>query len=306
MGYIEHLIILVGIYVILAVSLNLVVGYTGLFNIGHAAFFGIGAYVSALLVLPGPIGLGLPWFFGLISGAVVAGIFGFLIGIPCLRLRGDYLAIATLGFGEIIRAILKNWTGLTRGPLGLPGIPKPELFGFVFSSSTLYLTLTLVIAAIVVFLVYRITKSPFGRALKSVREDELAAQSLGKNVVKYKLWALVLGASFAGIAGSLYAHYITFIDPSTFTLVETILMLSMVVLGGAGSNFGAVVGAIILVLLPEPIRFLSLPSSIAAALRQIIYSLALIVLMIYRPEGLFGENSKLNPKWWFKKNAKKT
>jgi branched-chain amino acid transport system permease protein len=306
MGYFAHLIILVGIYIILSVSLNLVVGYTGLFNIGHAAFFGIGAYTSALLVLPGPIGLGLPWWIGIISGAIMAGIFGFLIGIPCLRLRGDYLAIATLGFGEIIRAILKNWTGLTRGPLGLPGIPKPELFGITFNSAHLYLTLTLVIAAIVVFLVYRITNSPFGRVLKSVRDDEIASQSLGKNVVNYKLYALIIGAFFAGIAGSLYAHYITFIDPSTFTLIETILMLSMVVLGGTGSNFGAVIGATILVLLPEPIRFLSLPSSVAAALRQMIYSLALIVLMIYRPAGLFGEHSNLNPKWWFKKNVKKT
>jgi branched-chain amino acid transport system permease protein len=284
--YLLHIAVLCGIYVILSISLNLAVGFTGLFNIGHAAFYGIGAYTSALLTLAG-----VPWWIALIASAIMAGLFGFMVGVPCLRLRGDYLAIATLGFGEIIRAVMKNWTGLTRGPLGLPGIPKPSLFGVQFASIDMYLLLVVVIAIITVVIVNRLVKSPFGRVLKSIREDEIAAKSLGKNVVKYKLQALALSAMFAGVAGSLYAHYITFIDPSTFTLMETVLMLCMVVLGGSGSIIGSVVGAIILVVLPEPLRFISLPSSAAAALRQMIYSVSLILMMIFRPQGIFGETS---------------
>ncbi len=283
MGYVDHLLILVCIYIILAVSLNLIVGFTGLLNLGHAAFFGIGAYTSALLVLAG-----VPFFLAFAASFVVAGVAGLLIGIPCLRLRGDYLAIATLGFGEIIRTLMKQWQSLTRGPLGIPGIPKPELF-LVFDTQLKYFVFAFVVAALVVWLVFLLLHSPFGRVLRAIREDELAAQAFGKNVVKYKLLALMLGAGFAGIAGSLYAHYITFIDPTSFTLVETILILSMIVLGGIGSLWGSIIGAIILVLLPEPLRFLSLPSSMVAALRQMMYALLLIIFMLYKPAGLFQE-----------------
>lgn len=281
MAYIEHLLILVGIYIILTVSLNLVIGFTGLLNLGHAAFFGIGAYTSALLALNG-----VNFWIALICGLILAGFFGFLIGLPTLKLRGDYLAIATLGFGEIIRAILKNWTSLTRGPLGLPGIPRPGIFGLSISTNESYLILVFVIVLVVLFVTNRIVKSPFGRVLESIREDELASKTLGKNTVKFKLISLAVGAGIAGVAGSLYAHYITFIDPSSFTLNETILIASMVVLGGMGSIKGSCLGAALLILLPEPIRFLRLPSTAAAALRQMIYSVVLIVLMIYRPEGI--------------------
>lgn len=286
MGYIDHLAILMCIYIILSVSLNLVTGFVGLLNLGHAAFFGIGAYASALLVKAG-----MPWLAALLLAGAIAGSSGFLIGIPCLRLRGDYLAIATLGFAEIVRALLKNWTSLTRGPLGIPGIPKPELFGYVLIGNGAYLVLSSCIAAIVVFLVWRMVSSPFGRVLKAIREDEIAAMTLGKNVVKHKLIALSAGAFFAGIAGSLYAHYITFIDPSSFTLLDTVFMLSMVVLGGLGSVAGSVIGAIILTILPEPMRFLDAPSFVKAAMRLIAYSLILILLILFRPEGLFGESA---------------
>ncbi len=287
MGYIDHLLILVCIYIILSVSLNLITGYVGLLNLGHAAFFGIGAYASALLVKV----VGVPWPAALVLGAILAGIAGLLIGIPCLRLRGDYLAIATLGFGEIIRAVMKNWTSLTRGPRGIPGIPKPELFGYAFTDNGAYLLLSFIIMLIVVFIVWRMVASPFGRVLRAIREDEIGALTLGKNIVKYKLIALSTGAFFAGIAGSLYAHYITFIDPSSFTLLETVLIVSMAVLGGLGSITGSVIGAIILILLPEPLRFLDLPSYVKAAMRQIIYSIILILLIIFRPEGLLGEGA---------------
>jgi len=287
MGYVDHLLILVCIYIILSVSLNLITGYVGLLNLGHAAFFGIGAYASALLVKV----VGVPWPAALVLGAILAGIAGLLIGIPCLRLRGDYLAIATLGFGEIIRAVMKNWTSLTRGPRGIPGIPKPELFGYAFTDNGAYLALSFVIMLLVVFIVWRMVASPFGRVLRAIREDEIGAMTLGKNIVKYKLIALSTGAFFAGIAGSLYAHYITFIDPSSFTLLETVLIVSMAVLGGLGSITGSVIGAVILILLPEPLRFLDLPSYVKAAMRQIIYSIILILLIIFRPEGLLGEGA---------------
>ena len=291
MGYFEHILILICIYIILAVSLNLIVGFVGLLNLGHAAFFGIGAYTSALLTLAG-----IPFIIAFISSFILTGIFGLLVSIPCIRLRGDYLAIATLGFGEIIRAILKNWVSLTRGPLGIPGIPKASI-GIVFNTQIKFLIFAAVIALLTIFIIKRIVHSPFGRVLRAIREDEIAAQSLGKDVNKYKIIAVVIGAAFAGIAGSLYAHYITFIDPTTFTLTETILILLMVVLGGMGSILGSVMGAAVLIILPEPLRFLQLPSSIVAAVRQMLYALILILLMIFKPDGFFGERKhkvKLN------------
>lgn len=283
MGYIEHILILICIYIILAVSLNLIVGFVGLLNLGHAAFFGIGAYASALLTLAG-----IPFIIAFVSSFVLAGFFGFLISVPCIRLRGDYLAIATLGFGEIIRSILKNWISLTRGPLGIPGIPKATI-GIVLNTQIKFLVFAAIITVLTILIINRMVNAPFGRVLRSIREDEIAAQSLGKDVSKYKITAMVIGASFAGIAGSLYAHYITFIDPTTFTLTETILMLLMVVLGGMGSITGSIMGAAILIILPEPLRFLQLPSTVVAAVRQMIYAIILILFMKFKPNGLFGE-----------------
>ena len=285
MGYFEHIAILMCVYIILSTSLNIILGFTGMLNLGHVAFFGIGAYTSALLAKT----LGFSWLASLAGGVALAGVAGFLIGIPCLRLRGDYLAIATLGFGEIIRSLMKNWSSLTRGPLGIPGIPKPELFGFRFSDSQNFLLLAIVVTVIVIFLVHRIVHSPFGRVLRAIREDEIAAQSLGKNVVRYKLLALTIGAAFAGAAGSLYAHYVTFIDPTTFSFIESVLMVAMVALGGMGSLTGSVLGAVILVVLPEPLRFLQLPAHIMGALRELIYSIILILMMHLRPNGLINE-----------------
>lgn len=296
MGYFEHVAILMCIYIILSTSLNIILGFTGMLNLGHVAFFGIGAYTSALLAKA----LGFHWLAALAGGVVFAGIAGLLIGIPCLRLRGDYLAIATLGFGEIVRSLMKNWQSLTRGPLGIPGIPKPELFGFRFTDTQDFLMLAFVVMIFVVWLIHRIVHSPFGRVLRSIREDEIAAQSLGKNVVKYKLLALTFGAAFAGVAGSLYAHYITFIDPTTFSFIETVLMVAMVVLGGMGSLAGSVLGAIILVILPEPLRFIKMPTHIMAAMREIMYSVVLIMMMHFRPDGLLREGSlrKKVVHWW--------
>ncbi len=284
-AYFENLIILGSIFSILSVSLNITMGYTGLFNLGHAAFFAIGAYVSALLALT----FGLPFWVAIVIAALAAAFFGFLLGFPTLRLRGDYLALGTLGFAFIVEAVLKNWTEVTRGPLGIPGIPRPELFGFVFSSLDAYMILSLALLGVTVFIIHRTVNSPFGRVLKSIREDETAAQMLGKNTLHSKLVALTVSAFFAGIAGSLYAHYITFIDPTSFSLPVLILLLSAVIIGGLGSVRGSVVGAFLLILLPEPLRFIGLPSSIVGAGRQIIYGALLLLILLKRPQGLFGE-----------------
>lgn len=283
--YFENLVILGAIFSILNVSLNVSMGYTGLFNLGHAAFFAIGAYVSALLAL----GFGVPFWAGLMMGAIIAAFFGWLLSYPTLKLRGDYLALGTLGFAFIVEAVLKNWTAVTRGPLGLPGIPRPELFGFAFSSLESYLLLTVIVLAITIFVIHRILNSPFGRVLKAIREDETAAESLGKNTFRYKMIALVISAFFAGAAGSLYAHYITFIDPTTFGFQTLILLLSMVIIGGLGSIRGSIAGAFLLILIPEPLRFIGLPSSLVGAGRQIIYAVILLAILLRRPQGLFGE-----------------
>lgn len=284
MEYLLHILVIAGIYIILTLSLNLIVGYTGLPALGHAAFSCIAAYTSSLLALN--IGLS-PWL-GLLIGACVAALSGVIIGYPSVRLKGDYLALATLGLGIIVYSIAKNWVSLTRGPMGLPGIPGFSVFSFQLSEIWSYLLLVLVFVIITIFVIRRVVNSPFGRILRSIREDEIASEVLGKDTTKHKLLVFIIGAFFAGIAGCLYAHYITFIDPSSFTIMESITILLMVIFGGMASILGSVVGAVILVVFPELLRFIGMPSSIAAPMRQMIYGLLLIVLMLKRPQGLMG------------------
>ena len=284
MDYLLHILVITGIYIILTLSLNLLVGYTGLAALGHAAFSCVGAYASALLAL----NYGLSPWLGLLIGAVAAAVLGAFIGVPSLRLKGDYLALATFGFGVIVYSVAKNWVSVTRGPMGLPGIPAFSIFGFQLSDVWRYLVLVAVFVFITYFVINRIVSSPFGRVLRGIREDEIAALAMGKNINKYKIIVFIVGAFFAGIAGSLYAHYITFIDPSSFTVMESITILLMVVFGGMGSLSGSFVGAAVLVIFPELLRFLGMPSSVAAPLRQMIYGLLLILLMLKRPQGILG------------------
>lgn len=283
MSYLLHIIILVCLYSMLSLSLNLVVGLTGMFNLGHIAFFGIGAYCSALLAFQG-----IPVIACMFLGALLSGIIGYLIGIPTLKLKGDYLAIATLGLGESIRAVLNNWMGLTRGPMGLPGIPKPSIFSFQIVSVESYLIFVLIFFLLTYLIIEKLFRSPYGRVLKGIREDEFAAAALGKDVFRFKLQALFLGCFFAGMAGALYAHYISFIDPSSFTIYQTIFILIMVVLGGMGNNFGAILGALIIVSIPEVLRLFNLPGPVTGALKQLIFSTLLLLLMLFRPRGLLG------------------
>jgi len=282
-----HLCVMIGIYVIFAMSLNLEVGYTGLFNFGHVAFFGIGAYTSALLTLRG-----VPFEMSLLLSLGMSGLWGFLLSLPSLRLRGDYFGIATLGFGEIIRMVFQNEVWLTKGPMGLPGIPKPIIFSVRFASLPQYLVLVFVFAALSFLFLKRILRSPFGRVLKAIREDELAAETLGKNVFRFRIRAFILGSVLAGMAGVLWGHYTTFISPGDFTLLETILVLLIIVLGGKGTEWGPIAGAFVLIFFQESLRFLKLPAEwtrYLAPFQQMIFGGLLVILMIFRPEGLIRE-----------------
>ena len=285
MEYLLHILIIAGIYVILSMSLNLIVGYTGLAALGHAAFSCVGAYVSALLALNFGVS---PWL-GIVAAAIGATVVGLAISIPALRLRGDYLALATLGFAVIVYSIAKNWVDLTRGPLGLPGIPSFDLFGYSITGGWSFLLIVLAVILVTTLVMKRVVGSPYGLVLRGIREEEVATATMGKNVERYKIAVFGVGAFFAGMAGSLYAHYISFIDPSSFTIMESITILLMVVFGGMGTIRGSFVGAIILVVLPELLRFVGLPSSVAAPLRQMIYGLLLVVLMLKRPQGILGK-----------------
>ncbi len=275
--YIVRLFIVSGIYILLALGLNLVTGYTGQFCLGWAAFYGIGAYTSALLTMTWH------WNFwpALVMAGVVTAIFGIILGIPTMRLKDIYLAITTLVFGEIVRLILLNWTDVTRGAMGLPGIPAPSLFGITLDSTLFYYYLIFALVLLAVGAMVRIVNSRLGRALLAIREDELAAASMGINVTRYKITAFAIGAFFAGIAGSFYAHYTSFIDPQSFSFAESIVVVAMVVLGGMGSLWGSIFGAMALTLLPELLRSI-------ADYRMIVYGIIMVLVMLLRPQGIFG------------------
>jgi branched-chain amino acid transport system permease protein len=277
--------ILIGIYTILSVSLNLIAGYTGLISIAHAAFYGVGAYVAAIMAIK----LQSPFLVNIVCAVLLSGLLGVLVGIPSLRIRDDYFVIATFAFQVIVFNILNNWVSFTGGPMGLPGIPQPTLLGLAISSNIEFLILVGIMCALALLITSRIVRSPFGRVLKAIREDEAFAQAAGKNIHSYKVLVFIIGAGMAAVAGVIYAYYISFIDPTSFTVMESIFIISIVIVGGAGSLWGPVVGAIVLVVLPELLRFIGLPSSLAANLRQIIYGALLVVFMLWRPKGLIGE-----------------
>lgn len=284
MEYLIHIAILMCIYGVLALSLNLTVGEAGLLNVSQAAFYGIGAYTTALLML----NLHVNFFLATIAGMIITGLIAFVIGIIFSRLREVYYAFATIGFAAIAYGIMLNWQTLTQGPLGLPGISRPVFLGFQFSENIFFLGLALVILAMVYGVHSFITESSFGRVLRAIREDEEAVSVFGYATSYYKLVIFVIGAMLAAVAGSLFASYITFIDPSSFPIFESIFILSIVILGGLGSARGALLGTFVLILLPEALRFVGFPSEIAAQMRQVIYGLLLILFMLYRPQGLLG------------------
>ena len=280
-AFIQHLLVLIAIYALLATSLNLALGYTGLLNLGHAAFFAIGAYASALLATQ----LGLSMFAGLAAGAALAALSGAVLVYAVKDLKGDYLALATLGFSFVVNSILLNWQSLTRGPLGIAGIPRPEWLQPTWT----YLLLTLAITGLSIWALTRIAHGPMGRLFEALRDDETGLQALGKDTQALKVKSMVISAFFAGIAGSLYAHYISFINPSSFAIMEIILLLTIVIAGGIASMKGSIAATIILLLIPEALRFLEIPSGVAGPLRQIIYALVLIGILLYKPRGILGK-----------------
>ena len=285
MEYLIHLAILISIYGILGLSLNLVVGYTGLLSVTHAAFYGMGAYATGILLTT----TGMNFFLSVIFGMLITAVLSLAIGYVLSKFKDDYYALGSFGFNVIVYSVLLNWQSLTRGPLGIPGISRPSIGGFTFSDNLSFLILAVVFGLLIYGACVFITKSSFGRVLKAIREDEQAIQVFGYNTLAYKLAIFVIGAVFASVAGSLFASYITFIDPSTFTLTESIFILAIIILGGLSNNKGAVLGAVCLILLPEVLRFVGFPSDIAAQMRQVVYGLILIFLMLYRPQGLVGE-----------------
>ncbi len=276
--YVLRILIMSGIFVMLTLSLNLVTGFTGQFCLGWAAFYGIGAYTSALLTMKA----GLSFWLAMPLGGLMAALFGLLLGLPTMRLKEIYLAITTLGFGEIIRLIMLNWTDLTRGSMGLPGIPAPSILSYEISSNQAYYYFILALVLITVAAMRRLIDSRTGRALIAIREDELAAKSMGIDVTAYKMLAFAVGAFFAGLAGSFYAHYTSFIDPHTFSFTESIAILAMAVLGGLGSINGSILGAVILTVVPELLRGI-------AEYRLIVFGLIMMAVMLLRPQGIFGK-----------------
>jgi len=285
MEYILHILVLVAIYTVLSVSLDLLAGHTGLLSLSHAALFGLGAYSSALLTTR----FGTSVFVGFLVAMVVAVLISFCISLPSLRLQDDYFVIATFGFQMILFSIFNNWIAVTHGPMGITNIPQPSIFGWTISSRVGLLVVALLLAIFAYVVVILITSSPFGRVLRAIREDEIFARALGKRTYRFKVTVFAVSATLSAWAGCLYAHYVTYIDPASFTVMESILVVSMVIVGGAGSRWGPFIGASVLVLLPETLRIVGLPSTFAANFRQVIYGTLLVVMMMFRPRGIVGK-----------------
>ena len=296
------------LFVLLSLGLNIVVGFAGLLDLGYIAFYAVGAYVYALLASP-HFGLHLPWWAILPIGAAVACLFGVLLGAPTLKLRGDYLAIVTLGFGEIIRIFLNNLSepfNLTNGPKGITTIDSIKFFGldfgyttriadFAISGTIKYYYFLLLVLVVVVIVNIRLQDSRIGRAWEAIREDELAARAMGINTRNMKLLAFAMGASFGGIAGGMFSAIQGFISPESFILTESIIVLAMVVLGGMGNIWGVILGAVLLSFVPEILRYTVEPVQRMAfgrqvidpeVLRMLLFGLAMVVMMIFRPAGL--------------------
>jgi branched-chain amino acid transport system permease protein len=296
------------LYVLLALGLNIVVGFAGLLDLGYVAFYAVGAYVYALLASP-QFGLHLPFWIILPIGAAIAAFFGVLLGAPTLKLRGDYLAIVTLGFGEIVRICLNNLSqpvNITRGPQGIAQIDPFRVGGFDFSTTERvlgvlisgpmkYYWLLLAVAVVIIIVNIRLQNSRIGRAWEAVREDEIAARAMGIDTTRVKLLAFAMGASFGGVAGGMFAAFQTIISPESFVLVESVMIVSMVVLGGMGNIWGVILGALLLSFVPEILRYTVTPLQNALFARQLIepevvrmliFGLALVLIMLFRPAGL--------------------
>jgi len=281
MEYLLHLLILIAIYAMLSQSLNLSAGFGGMISLAHAGFYGVGAYTAALLA----VNYQLPFLLTLPAAMLLSGLLALIVSAIALRTIDDYFIICTLGIQVIVFSLMNNLMSLTRGPLGIPGIPSIQLFGIGIESKPAFLLLTLFFAALTFYFLKKLTGSSFGRTLRALSEDEIFTQSLGKNVYLTKVIAFTVSAMLAAVPGTLYAHYISYIDPTSFTVDESIFILSIVIIGGMCNLWGSVIAATFLVLLPEALRFVGMPNSIAANMRQIIYGGVLIFMMFRYSKG---------------------
>lgn len=280
MGLLQVL-VLVAIYAMLGTGLSVMIGLAGLFCLGYIGFYAIGAYTTALLATH----FGMSYWIILPISGIMAAVFGLIIGYPALRLRGDYIAVVTLGFGEVIRLVALNWMGLTNGPIGIMNIPRPVIpiinydFGYNLNA---YYYLIVVMTLLTLFAVIRVANSRVGQAWKAIREDELAAGAMGVNVARFKLLAFTIGAAIAGLAGSFFAVRMAFVSPESFIFLESILLVAIVIIGGSGSFAGVILGAVIFIAVPEFLRDL-------ASWRMLAFGALIPVMVIFRPQGLLGK-----------------
>jgi len=279
--YTLHIIISCFIYACLTLSLNLIIGWSGQFSLGHVCFFGMGAYITTLLT----INTGMNFFFAWIIGVIFTSAFAALLCYPTLKLRGDYIAVVTLGFGEVFRLFLTNAVDITRGPAGIPSIPSPILFGIEISGKTMFYYFALVLLLGFIVFMKRFNNSGFGMAMMTVNEDDVAAIALGLNPKRYKMAAFAIGGGMAALIGGFYAVYMGMIAPTSFSYAESIKMVSMTVLGGLASIPGSIIGAFLLTALPEALRSFS-------EYRMVLYGAAMVVMMIFKPDGMWSRNKR--------------
>ena len=284
MDYILFVLVIINIYIILTISLNLIMGYTGMISVCHAAFMGIGAYVSTILMVTYHWNFLWTLPFVILFTIMISAFFG----IASLRVKGDHYIAVSFGIQFIVMAFMVNLS-ITNGSNGFAGIPKPEILGLRFQSNMSCFLLSFFIMLLSLWFTTRLANAPFGLILKAIREDDLATEALGKNVVFYKVVVFVIGCTLAAIAGSFFATIISFVDPFTFSLEESIFISCLVIIGGSGNIKGALIGVPLLIAFPEVLRFLNIPSTIAPPLRQIFYGLLIILFMRFRPQGLLSE-----------------
>ena len=307
LSYVIFFFIICSFYIISSLGLNIQYGFTGMFNVGIAGFFAVGAYTSAILTGPEYAdtifgGFQLPIIFGWLCAIVVSGLAGVLVGLVTLRLREDFLAISTFGIAICIQLVALNSESVTRGPNGLYAIPKPfaRFLDSAFMSNLFYLIICIMTIVAIYYALERVVKSPWGRVLRSIREDEVAAEALGKNVFMYRLQAFVLGCGIMGLAGAMYANFVRFISPQDFLPIFTIQVYVMLIVGGKGNNLGAIVGAIVIWALwsasDSLINFIVTPDyqTQAAALRIIIVGMVLVLMLLFKPLGILPEKKHLS------------
>ena len=276
-----HIFSLTMIYTIFVLGQNVITGWAGMLTLGQAAFAGMGAYTSVLLT----INFGMPWPLAFLASGLMAAFFGALLAIPCLRVQTDFLSLVTIAFNQIFFVVANNWMDVTRGPMGIPGVPSMEIFGWQAKSAQQQYWLILGICAMLFFLVARLMRGQLGRTLKMIRDDEVAASALGVNVTAYKVLAFAIGCGLCGLGGSVYGHYMRFVSPDMFKLEEALLIMQMAILGGLASMWGTALGAFLMILIPEALRS-SEPWLIT--LRPGVAGATLVLLMIWRPNGILG------------------